>query len=415
MDKFISTFKLTYINKVTTKSFQIFTIIVIVLILAASNINKIIDLFDHSTNKVGVVTNNNQIYKAINEQSEQLDDGAKYVKVSEKAARAGIEKDKLDKAFVISVTEKQKIKGKIISKDNVDAKDKQKLTTLLTTIQTQLTAANFNLSQSELKQLQSESKVTTEVIDSTKEHSDLTEAQKGFNMIIVYAGVMLMFFIIINYAGQVAMEIATEKTSRVIEMIITSVSPVTHILAKILGVIAVALSQIAIFFIVGLICFFAFDIQDMLKGFKVEPNELTMQLIIVGVISLLIGILSYIILAAILGSITSRIEDINQALMPMTLLSLIGFYIALFSVMNPNTLMVKIASFVPLVSPFVMFVRAATPDVTLWEIAISVILSIVTIFILLWIAVRSYKDTILSFDKGFFNSIKRIFERRKVK
>jgi ABC-2 type transport system permease protein len=150
----------------------------------------------------------------------------------------------------------------------------------------------------------------------------------------------------------------------------------------------------------------------MLKGFKIEPNDLTAQLITVGIISLLLGILSYIILAAILGSITARIEDINQALMPMTLLSMIGFYIALFSVMNPDTLLVKIASFIPLISPFVMFVRAATPEVALWEIIVSVILSIVTIIILLWIAVRSYKDTILSFDKGFIQAFKRIANKR---
>ena len=212
-----------------------------------------------------------------------------------------------------------------MSKDSVSTDDKQQLSVVLSTIQTQLTAANLNLSANELKQLQAQSKVTSEVVDNTNAQSDLTEAQKGFNMIIVYAGVMLMFFIVINYAGQVAMEIATEKTSRVIEMIITSVSPVTHILAKIFGVIAVALTQIAIFFIVGLISFFVFDIRKMLKGFKIEPNDLTAQLITVGIISLLLGILSYIILAAILGSITARIEDINQALMPMTLLSMIGF------------------------------------------------------------------------------------------
>lgn len=412
MDKFWSTFKLTYKNKVTTKSFQIFTIIVIVLILAAANINKIIDLFDHGSDKVGIVTDNKQIYKLIDQQSKQLDDDAQYVKVTEQTAKSEIKKDKLDKAYVITISDDQKIKGKIMSKDSVSTDDKQQLSAVLSTIQTQLTAANLNLSANELKQLQAQSKVTSEVVDNTNAKSDLTEAQKGFNMIIVYAGVMLMFFIVINYAGQVAMEIATEKTSRVIEMIITSVSPVTHILAKIFGVIAVALTQIAIFFIVGLISFFVFDIRKMLKGFKIEPNDLTAQLITVGIISLLLGILSYIILAAILGSITARIEDINQALMPMTLLSMIGFYIALFSVMNPDTLLVKIASFIPLISPFVMFVRAATPEVALWEIIVSIILSVVTIIILLWIAVRSYKDTILSFDKGFIQAFKRIANKR---
>ncbi|MDW3929446.1 ABC transporter permease [Staphylococcus saprophyticus] len=411
MDKFLATFSVTYKNKVKTKSFMIFTGLVIVLMLLAANMNKIIDLFDDGPDKVGVVSSDNEIYKVIKSQGDQLDEGATFKKVSEKQAKTQVQNEKLDKAYIIKMTDDNKLSGKILSKDTVSEQQKQKLKASLSTIQTQLVAANLNLSQGELKQLQSQSKVTSEVIADKASNSNLSEAQKGFNTIMVYAGLMLIFFIVFNYASQVAMEIATEKTSRVIEMIITSVSPVTHILAKISGVIAVAFTQIIIFVAAGLICFFVFDISDMLKGFKIEPNELTMQISIVGIVSLIIGILSYIILAAILGSITARIEDINQALMPMTLFSMIAFYISLFSVMNPDTMLTKITSFIPLLSPFVMFVRSASPDVAVWEIVVSVILSIITIFILLWIAVRSYKNTILSFDKGFMNAMKRIFKR----
>ncbi|MGO2109114.1 MAG: ABC transporter permease, partial [Staphylococcus equorum] len=331
---------------------------------------------------------------------------------SEKQAKSQVKNEKLDKAYVIKLSEDKKLSGKILSKDTVSEQDKQKLKATLSTIQTQFVAANLNLSQDELQQLQSQSEVTSEVLADNANNSNLSEAQKGFNTMIVYAGVMLIFFIVFNYASQVAMEIATEKTSRVIEMIITSVSPVTHILAKMAGVVSVALTQISIFIVAGIICFLLFDIGDMLKGFNIEPNELTVQLIVVGIISMIIGILSYIILASILGSITARIEDINQSLMPMTLISMIAFYISLFSIMNTDTLLVKITSFIPLLSPFVMFVRASTPDVAIWEIILSMIISIITIFILLWVAVRSYKDTILSFDKGFMSSVKRMFSKK---
>ncbi|MDW8798034.1 ABC transporter permease [Staphylococcus pseudoxylosus] len=412
MSKFWATFSLTYKNKVKAKSFIIFTAVVIILMLGVSNINKIIDLFDDGPDKVGVVSSNDEIYKVIKSQGNQLDEGAKFNKVSEKQARSQVESEKLDKAYIIKLNDNQKLSGKILSKDTVSEQDKQKLKATLSTIQTQFVANSLDLSQGELKQLQAQSDVSSEVIANNAKSSNLSEAQKGFNTAIVYLGIMLMFFIIFNYASQVAMEIATEKTSRVIEMIITSVSPVTHLFAKMAGVIAVALTQISIFVIVGVICFLTFDISDMLQGFKVEPNELTLQLAVVGFVSLIIGIFSYIILASILGSITSRIEDINQALMPMTLVSMIAFYISIFSVMNPDTLLVKIVSFIPLMSPFVMFVRASTPDVATWEIAVSVGLSIITIFVLLWIAVRSYKDTILSFDKGFVSSMKRIFNKK---
>ncbi|MGO2078620.1 MAG: ABC transporter permease [Staphylococcus equorum] len=412
MDKFFATFSLTYKNKVKTKSFVIFTAIVILLMVGAANINKIIDLFDDGPDKVGVVSSNDEIYKVIKSQGDQLDEGADFKQLSEKQAKSQVKNEKLDKAYVIKLSEDQKLSGKILSKDTVSEQDKQKLKATLSTVQTQFVAANLNLSQDELKQLQSQSEVTSEVLADNANNSNLNEAQKGFNTMIVYAGVMLIFFIVFNYASQVAMEIATEKTSRVIEMIITSVSPVTHILAKMAGVVSVALTQISIFIVAGIICFLLFDIGDMLKGFDIEPNELTVQLIVVGIISMIIGILSYIILASILGSITARIEDINQSLMPMTLISMIAFYISFFSIMNTDTLLVKITSFIPLLSPFVMFVRASTPDVAIWEIVLSMVISIITIFILLWVAVRSYKDTILSFDKGFMSSVKRIFNKK---
>ncbi|MGO3048557.1 ABC transporter permease [Staphylococcus casei] len=411
MDKFLSTFSLTYKNKIKTKSFVIFTTIVIILIIAASNVNKIMDMFDDGPDKVGVVTSNDDIYKAIQAQGNQMDDDTKFKKVTEKQAKNQIEQKNLDKAYIIQLNKGENLSGKIVSKDPVSEADKKKLQGTLTTIQTQILASHLDLTPKELKQLQSQSKVTSELISDNGGQSNLSEAQKTFNTVMVYVGIMLMFFIIINYAGQVAMEIATEKTSRVIEMIITSVSPVTHILAKISAVIAVALTQIMIIILTGVICFFVFDIGEMLKGFNIEPNELTIQLTLVGIVSWVIGILSYVILAAILGSITARIEDINQALMPMTLMSMIAFYISIFSATNPDTLLAKITSFVPLLSPFVMFVRASTPDVAIWEILVSIGLSIITIFVLLWIAVRSYKDTILSFDKGFMNSMKHIFNK----
>lgn len=82
MDKFLATFSLTYKNKVKTKSFMIFTGLVIVLMLLASNMNKIIDLFDDGPDKVGVVSSDNEIYKIIKSQGDQLDEGATFKKVS---------------------------------------------------------------------------------------------------------------------------------------------------------------------------------------------------------------------------------------------------------------------------------------------------------------------------------------------
>lgn len=80
MNKFWSTFKLTYLSKIKSKAFIIFMSIIVILMIALSNIDKIIDLFDNGPDKVGVVTQNEQIYKVLKQQSHALDDDATFKK-----------------------------------------------------------------------------------------------------------------------------------------------------------------------------------------------------------------------------------------------------------------------------------------------------------------------------------------------
>ncbi|MFW3651430.1 ABC transporter permease [Staphylococcus caprae] len=410
MNKFWSTFKLTYLSKIKSKAFIIFMSIIVILMIALSNIDKIIDLFDNGPDKVGVVTQNEQIYKVLKKQSHALDDDATFKKVSEKDAHKLVKNEKLKKAYIVKQDKHHQLSGTILSKDNVEAEDEQKLTEVLTSIQSQLVASNLNLSQNELKQLQVRSHVDSKVI-SNKEDSQLNSGEQTLNYILVYATLMLIFFIVFNYAGQVAMEIATEKTSRVIEMIITSVSPVIHILAKIAGVIAVAFTQVIMIIIMALLCVYAFDLKSLFKEFDIQMNHLAWQIIIVSILCLIVGILSYVLLAAILGSLATRIEDMNQTLMPLTLLAMIAFYIAIFSIMKPDMLLTKITSFIPFLAPFELLVRAQSSDLEIWEIAVSMGISIIVVALLLWIAVKTYKDSVLTFEKGLFKSIQRLVKK----
>ncbi len=410
MNKFWSTFKLTYLSKIKSKAFIIFMSIIVILMIALSNIDKIIDLFDNGPDKVGVVTQNEQIYKVLKKQSHALDDDATFKKVSEKDAHKLVKNEKLKKAYIVKQDKHHQLSGTILSKDNVEAEDEQKLTEVLTSIQSQLVASNLNLSQNELKQLQARSHVDSKVI-SNKEDSQLNSGEQTLNYILVYATLMLIFFIVFNYAGQVAMEIATEKTSRVIEMIITSVSPVIHILAKIAGVIAVAFTQVIMIIIMALLCVYAFDLKSLFKEFDIQMNHLAWQIIIVSILCLIVGILSYVLLAAILGSLATRIEDMNQTLMPLTLLAMIAFYIAIFSIMKPDMLLTKITSFIPFLAPFELLVRAQSSELEIWEIAVSMGISIIVVALLLWIAVKTYKDSVLTFEKGLFKSIQRLVKR----
>ncbi|QQT12084.1 ABC transporter permease [Staphylococcus pasteuri] len=410
MNKFWATFGLTYKSKVKSKSFMIFMVIVIILMVALSNADKIIDMFKGDDDHIGVVTNNEPLYKAIKQQSHVIDEEATFERVSQKEAKSQVKSEKLKEAYIIKMDKDHQLSATILSKDNVSQEKQQKVTGLLTNLQSKLIASKLHLSDNDLKKLQSQSKVDSHILSDDK-GQQLSESQKVFNMILVYAILMLMFFIIFNYATQVAMEIATEKTSRVIEMIITSVSPITHIMAKITGVIAVAFTQIAMIIVVAIICIYAFDLKRMLLGFDLSMSDISWQIIIVGILSVIIGILTYVLLAAILGSLASRIEDINQTLMPLTLFAMIAFYIAIFSIYKPDILLAKITSFIPFLAPFEMLVRAQSTELQIWEIVLSMLISLVVMVILLWIAIKTYKDSVLTFEKGLINSIKKVMKK----
>src|SRR5690606_28220318 len=121
---------------------------------------------------------------------------------------------------------------------------------------------------------------------------------------------------------QIGSEIATEKTTRVIEMIVTSVKPSIHVSAKILAIIAVAFTQIFFIILAIVISIFAFDLKGLFESAGVEYGPETTRIIIYGAVYLILGVVSYISLAAILGALTSRIEDLAQSMMPVTFISL---------------------------------------------------------------------------------------------
>lgn len=403
MHKFWATFSLTYIKKIKAKSFVIFMIIIAALMIGLSNIDKIINMFDDGPDKIGVAAPNEQIYKVFKQQANTFHSDAKFTKVSIEDAEKEVKKHKLDKAYIIKVNQNRTLQGTIISEKRVSHEDSQKVQALLTAIQTNMVAGELNINKEDLQKLQAQSKVDNKVI-SNDEVDKVSEGQKIFNYALAYGIIFLMFFIVLNYASQIAMEIASEKTSRVIEMIITSISPIQHIFAKILGVIAVAVTQIILIVLMAVICIFAFDLKDLLQGFNVEMNQLSWQIIIVG-------IMAYVLLAAILGSLTSRIEDLNQSLMPLTLLGMIAFYIAIFTINNPDGQLALITSYIPFLAPFQLVVRAQTSGLQIHEVILSSLISIVMVAVLIRIAIKTYKDSVLTFEHGLFNSMKRVFKK----
>ncbi|WP_323703576.1 ABC transporter permease [Mammaliicoccus sp. Dog046] len=406
MNKFTTTFNLTYLQKVKSKSFIIMTAIFMIFIFGLSNVDKIIELFDNDSKTVAIQTDNEMVYKTLEKQYKQSDDIKKVKKVSLKEGKKGVESEKYKRLVQVNVNA-EKVSGTIYEKGKVSEKEKLTLQTTLSQMQSSLTAQKLKLSQEDLKTLNTPSKVDTQEIKSDNQQSNkINPKVQSLNTAVVYIIICLSVFIVMNYVNQIGSEIATEKTTRVIEMIVTSVKPSIHVTAKILAVIAVAFTQLFFIALAIVISIFAFDLKGLFEAAGVQYGPETTKIIIYGTIFLILAVISYISLAAILGALTSRIEDLAQSMMPVNFIALASFYIALFSMSNPDTLLVKITSFIPLLSPMVMLLRTLSETTPEWHLILGIVISVLTSVILLIIAARTYRGSVLTYEKGIVKNFK---------
>ncbi|PXA00981.1 sodium ABC transporter permease, partial [Staphylococcus pseudintermedius] len=311
MRKFAATFKLTYFKKLKARSFIVSTLIMMLIITGAANFDKIIKQFDGGSENVAIVTQDNTLYQQVKEQMATINKDVHYEKLSEDEAKKQIKQEKIDQAYVIHEDKQHALTGTILSTSSPSDSDKGTLQAILTQLQTQKIAQDLGLQGDDLQRLQSQSQIDNTIIQKAgQENSSASEDEQDFAKIIAMLGTFLMFFIVFNYAQQIATEVATEKTSRVSEMIITSVKPTTHIMAKIAGVLALAFTQIVILALTFVANYIIFDLQSMFGSVNLTLTSHLTRLIVFGVIFLILGILSFVILAAILGNLTARIEDL---------------------------------------------------------------------------------------------------------
>ncbi|MEJ7541399.1 ABC transporter permease [Staphylococcus intermedius] len=414
MRKFAATFKLTYFKKLKARSFIISTLIMMLIITGGANLDKIVKLFNGGSENVAIVTQDKALYQQLKGQLSAINKDVSYQKLSEDDAKKQIKQEKIDQAYVLHENEQHTLAATILSTSSPSDKDKASLQAVLTQLQTQKIAQDLGLQGNDLQRLQSQSQIDNTIIQkSGQENSSASEDEEAFAQVITMAGTFLMFFIVFNYAQQIATEVATEKTSRVSEMIITSVKPTTHIMAKIAGILALAFTQIVILALTFVANYFIFDLKSMMGSVDLSLTPHLIRLIIFGVIFLILGILSYVILASILGNLTARIEDLAQSLMPMTFLIMAAFYAGYFGAFNPDNIFIHVMSYVPFFSPFVTFSRLALTTTPTIEGIIAVVIHVVLIAVLLFLAAKSYKNAVLSFEKGWKNVLKRAFQREQ--
>lgn len=410
MNKFKTTFLQTYISKVRAKSFIISTLIVVLLIFLAANVDRIINLFDSSEEIATIEVEGDEAAVTQVQGMFEATETDMDIVPHEGGEAAG------DTA-VLKMENTDPMTFSIAAENEIPAEQMSEIDTVLGELQRTTVIQELNVTPEEAEQLGQTPEVNYDI--AAEETGDAEEAEEGasaeetpdlnpLNSVIFYVTVIVMFFIIINYASQIGSEIAMEKSSRVIEMIVSSVHPVTHLMAKIAAMITVSVTQLLVFVIAVVIAIQMFDFNNLISEFGLESNELTIRVVIYSLIYLLLGLVLYLAISAMLGSFISRMEDLQQALMPVTMLSLFGFYIAIFNTFSEENMLVVITSYIPPFTPFVMPLRAMHETTGQFTLLIGVLIMIVSIALVVMLASRIYRNSVLSTDAGIMKNLKRI-------
>ncbi|MGG3137248.1 ABC transporter permease [Bacillus subtilis] len=411
MNKFWIMLSHTYKNKIMAKSFIISTVITVLLVLVVTNLESIISLFqgDDAKEKIAVVDETNELYPVFSKQLKAVDtDGdldVKLSKQSEDEVTKQVKDESLDGMLIIKRDEKGTISGTYKALTISDESTYQTLQQALTQTKTAVGTAELGVSQGTISSLYAPVTVGQKAL---KEGAK-SEEELGQTVGLVYIMLFVIYFSVIMYASMIAMEVATEKSSRVMEILISSMPPIQQMFAKLLGIGLVGITQLAIIIGAGSLSLKLnqkSETASSVGGF-LNLTDVSATTVIYAVIFFLLGYFLYATLAAFLGSVVSRIEDVQQTITPMTLLVVAGFMIAMFGLNAPDAGFITVTSFIPFFTPMIMFLRVGMLDIPFWQAAVGIGITLLTIVILAVIGARIYKGGVLIYgNSSAFKAIK---------
>lgn len=217
------------------------------------------------------------------------------------------------------------------------------------------------------------------------------------NFFYTYIMIFALYMVILLYGQMVATNVATEKSSRAMELLITSAKPSSMMFGKVIGSGLAGLTQLVLVFGASIL-FYNMNAgywgdNYMIKSiFNVPPHLLGYMLIF-----FILGFFIYAFLYGAIGSTASKVEDINTSVMPLTFLFIAAFVIVVVSMSSGtmDNIAMKICSFIPFTSPIAMFTRIAMSTVPIYEIIISIAILIISVFGIGVLSAKIYRVGVL--------------------
>ena len=417
--------KFTMKDMVKRKSFIISTLIILIFIVVGFNVPNLIKNFngDNSGDKLLIIDSKN-VFEGTLENLKHMDLGYEFEITNEDGekeialkldksitnedlkfedVKKKIENEEIKEAIIIN-QENEKIKVLYIVENKTTMSEvPEGCMNALTSLYSNLRISKLGLTE---QQLQSITPNFEFDIEQTEEKS------ASGNILVMMLMSIVLFYAIYFCAYQVSSSITTEKTSKIIETLVTSTSPKTIVLGKTIGIGLVGLAQMILIVATALISAKTFLEPGVLDS-VLDMSNVTPYLGIMTAIYFILGYLAYALLYALTGSTVSKPEDIQSANSPVAILAVIGFYLSYFTMMNPTSKLNLFASLFPISSPFCMPFRIMMGLANSTDVIISIAILVVTIIIIANVAIKIYSNAILNY--GTKMSIKDIIKMYKEK
>ena len=395
--------KFTIADMVKRKSFIISTIIILALIVLGFNVPNIMKAIngEETESKILVVDNEN-IFEGNLDALKELDSGYEFEigTATFDEIKTKIEDKEIDSAIFIE--NKESIKYVVKSSTMMNGVP-ESIVNAMNSLYTTIQINKLDLTSTQLLSL-------VPNFEYTLEQTDKEEA-KG-NILVIMLMSIVLFYAIYFCAYQVSSSITTEKTSKIIETLVTSTTPRTIVLGKTIGIGIVGLLQMVLIVGTALMGAEAFLDSELLSS-VLDMSNITPFLGIITIIYFILGYLAYALLYALTGSTVSKPEDIQSANSPVAIVAIIGFYLSYFTMMNPTSNLNLFAAMLPISSPFCMPFRIMMGLASGKDIAISILILIVTILVIAKIAIKIYSNAILNYGtKMSFKDIVNMYKEK---
>ena len=417
-NKFWFLTKMSLEKKIKSKTFIIVNILLFIVLVALMNIDKIVLFFGGNfdkQNNIMIVDNTNKTYEIFKNTMEKeetiIDTGLKYkiTKIDdEKKARKKVKKDE-DIVIVINEDDDNIIKTTMITYGYINSNLYQLINSSITAAKQKLAMEEVGISPDDLNKISKSVEIKREYVEKNKSEE---EEKNEFVMGVVTPIVILPFFMLITLVVQmVGAEINEEKSTRSMEIIISNVSTKVHFFSKILAsnlFIVMQCLLLGVYSLIGMLLRGGKSLDSIqnIDAISQVTSGIDINGILNSVISdipmviilMIITLFGYSLIAGILASMTTNMEDFQQLQTPIFVVSLVGFYLAIMNSMFDGALFIRILSYVPFISAILSPSLLVTGVIGFKDILLSILLMVVVIYLLIKYGLKIYKEGILNYS-----------------